>query len=220
MNQKQLLEKPKTRKVLQRVKADSASLFVHRDTASFKSKMTDNLSKMSLIFEFDSEVFYSQVYHRVFRGSLKTRLRQQQLQLHNSEPVIDPPDDTEPKTTRDKDSGVIQELTPDTPTYILADRDDLTIVKASQARMLSDCVDFTIHLQRRSLQPASLYNLTKSIGPTGELTEATTREAVALWKLPAFEQLLYDNCVRDSTMSMTGVPTSLISPDTMTLCKL
>jgi hypothetical protein len=39
--------------------------------------MTDSLSKMSLEFDFDSEVFSSAVYHRMFRGTLKAHLRQQ-----------------------------------------------------------------------------------------------------------------------------------------------
>jgi hypothetical protein len=76
--QKQLLEKPRTRRVLQRAKADSASLFVHKDSTSMKSRWTDNLSKVSRVFDFDPEVFSTGVYHRVFRGSLKYRLRQQQ----------------------------------------------------------------------------------------------------------------------------------------------
>lgn len=43
--------------------------------------MTDSLSKMSLEFDFDSEVFSSAVYHHVFRRTLKARLRQQ---IHRS----------------------------------------------------------------------------------------------------------------------------------------
>lgn len=77
-DQQRLLEKPKTRTVLGRVKADSASLYVLRDTASLKSKMTDTLSRLSLEFEFDPEVFRSLVYHRVFRGTFKAQLRRQQ----------------------------------------------------------------------------------------------------------------------------------------------
>ncbi|KAH7392969.1 hypothetical protein BKA66DRAFT_567694 [Pyrenochaeta sp. MPI-SDFR-AT-0127] len=78
--QQGLLEKPKTRSALQRARADSLSLFVHRDTESLRSQVTDNLSKMSLVFDFDPEIFSSSPYHRVFRGSLKHFLRQQQPQ--------------------------------------------------------------------------------------------------------------------------------------------
>jgi hypothetical protein len=50
--------------------------------------MTDSLSKMSLEFDFDSEVFSSAVYHHVFRGTLKAHLRQQ-LQHSAGERVSD-----------------------------------------------------------------------------------------------------------------------------------
>jgi hypothetical protein len=70
------LEKPKVRKALSRTKADSVSLLVHRDNASFASKWTDNLSKLSYIFDFDTEVLSSKVYERIFRSSLKQLVRQ------------------------------------------------------------------------------------------------------------------------------------------------
>ena len=57
---------------------DSASLFVHRDTASLISQWTDNLSKLSAIFSFDRELFVSRVYERALRGSVKEALRRQQ----------------------------------------------------------------------------------------------------------------------------------------------
>ncbi|KAF2829614.1 hypothetical protein CC86DRAFT_464147 [Ophiobolus disseminans] len=73
------LEATKTRKVLKRAQADTVSLFVQRDAASFASKMTDNLSKISRIFEFDTSVFSTRVYERAFRGSVKQVLRQRQI---------------------------------------------------------------------------------------------------------------------------------------------
>ncbi|KAH6875266.1 hypothetical protein BKA58DRAFT_379513 [Alternaria rosae] len=76
--QQRYLETKKTRKVLQRAKTDSVSLYVHRDTASLTSKMTDNLSKISRTFEFDSNVFSTGVYERAFRGSIKDILRRRQ----------------------------------------------------------------------------------------------------------------------------------------------
>lgn len=57
---------------------DSASLFVHRDTASLISQWTDNLSKLSAVFSFDRELFVSKVYDRALRGSVKEALRRQQ----------------------------------------------------------------------------------------------------------------------------------------------
>jgi hypothetical protein len=73
-----LLEKSSTRRVLQQAEYDSASLFVHRDTDSFISNLTDNLSKLSVVFSFDRELFVSKVYERVLRGSIKESLRRQQ----------------------------------------------------------------------------------------------------------------------------------------------
>jgi hypothetical protein len=43
-----------------------------------RSRFTDNLSKLSMVFPFDNIVFSSNVYERVFRGSLKASLRRQQ----------------------------------------------------------------------------------------------------------------------------------------------
>ena len=60
------------------MKIDSASLFVHRDTASLISQWTDNLSKLSAVFSFDRELFVSKVYERALRGSVKEALRRQQ----------------------------------------------------------------------------------------------------------------------------------------------
>jgi hypothetical protein len=57
---------------------DSASLFVHRDSASLISQWTDNLSKLSAVFSFDRELFVSKVYERAIRGSVKKALRRQQ----------------------------------------------------------------------------------------------------------------------------------------------
>jgi guanine nucleotide-binding protein G(i) subunit alpha len=66
-----MLEKTSTRKIFNRVKDDTSSLYIQRDSASIYSRCTDNLSKISRIFEFDRELFTSKVYEKVFRGSLK-----------------------------------------------------------------------------------------------------------------------------------------------------
>ncbi|KAH7073859.1 hypothetical protein BKA63DRAFT_576174 [Paraphoma chrysanthemicola] len=70
-DQKELLERPKTRETLAITQSDSASLLVLRDSASFVSKWTDNLSRLSRVFDFDTEVLASRAYGRVFRESLK-----------------------------------------------------------------------------------------------------------------------------------------------------
>ena len=73
-----MLEKSSTRKVLRRMEIDTASLVVHRDTDSFITRMTDNLSNLSAVFTFDRELFVSKVYERALRGSVKESLRIQQ----------------------------------------------------------------------------------------------------------------------------------------------
>jgi hypothetical protein len=48
---------------------------VHRDTTSIATQITDHLSKLSVAFSFDREVFTSSVYERFFRGLTKRVLR-------------------------------------------------------------------------------------------------------------------------------------------------
>lgn len=85
--QQRYLETNKTRKVLQQAKMDSASLYVHHDTASLTSRMTDNLSKISRIFEFDSNIFSTGVYERAFRGSIRDVLKRRQYAVKDSVPT-------------------------------------------------------------------------------------------------------------------------------------
>jgi hypothetical protein len=56
--QQRHLETTKTRKFLKRAQVDSVSLLVQRDNASFSSKMTDNLSKISRVSEFDRDASF------------------------------------------------------------------------------------------------------------------------------------------------------------------
>jgi guanine nucleotide-binding protein G(i) subunit alpha len=77
-----MLEKTSTRRVINRVKDDASSLYVQRDSMSIYSRCTDNLSKISKMFEFDRELFISKVYEKALRGSLKDtveNIRQKQL---------------------------------------------------------------------------------------------------------------------------------------------
>lgn len=57
------------------MEADTASLFVHRDSDSFMTQMTDRLSKLSVEFTFDWELFITKVYERALRGSVKESIR-------------------------------------------------------------------------------------------------------------------------------------------------
>jgi len=70
-----LLEKSSSRKAFKQIKDDSSSLYVNGDAASFYSRCTNNLSKISMVFQFDRELFVSKVYERALRGSLKESLR-------------------------------------------------------------------------------------------------------------------------------------------------
>jgi len=93
--QQQYLETNKNRKVLHRAKADSVSLYVHCDSASLTSKMTDNSSKISQVFEFDSGVFSTGVYERAFRGTFRNLLKRRPQTL-KTDSLAAPK--TEPKT--------------------------------------------------------------------------------------------------------------------------
>lgn len=78
-----MLEKTSTRKIFKRVKDDASSLYVQCDSTSFYSRCTDNLSKISKIFELDREFFISKVYEKALRGSLKDavkHIRREQVQ--------------------------------------------------------------------------------------------------------------------------------------------
>ena len=75
MDQKVLLEKSSNRKVFKRVKDDTVSLYVHYDSSSIYSRCTDTLSKISIVFNFDHDLFITKVYERALRNSLKASLR-------------------------------------------------------------------------------------------------------------------------------------------------
>lgn len=76
-----MLQKSRNRKVLGRAQFDSASLYVHRDSNSIISRFTDNLSKLSIVFDFDSELFASKIYQQILRGSVKQALKREQDNL-------------------------------------------------------------------------------------------------------------------------------------------
>ncbi|KAF2826219.1 hypothetical protein CC86DRAFT_455781 [Ophiobolus disseminans] len=87
--QRKLLEEPKSRKAIDRVKADSVSLLVHWDSASFVSNGTDNMSKLSHVFDFDTEILATSVYERVLRNSLKQSIRRH-LSAPPPSPILTP----------------------------------------------------------------------------------------------------------------------------------
>ncbi|KAL4784386.1 G-protein alpha subunit-domain-containing protein [Aspergillus varians] len=72
--QKALLERSSSQKILRQTNLDSASLMAQYDTNSIASQFTDTLSRLSLSFSFDREIFTSNVYERFFRGLTKRHL--------------------------------------------------------------------------------------------------------------------------------------------------
>ncbi|KAL3471430.1 G-protein alpha subunit-domain-containing protein [Aspergillus californicus] len=73
--QKALLDRSSTRTVFHQMNQDSASMIVHRDADSIATRITDNLSKLSLSFTFDRDVFASRPYERFIRRFTKDSLR-------------------------------------------------------------------------------------------------------------------------------------------------
>lgn len=69
---------------------DSASLIVHHDTTSITTQITDRLSKLSVAFSFDREVFTSNVYEKFFRGVTK---RAPGYPQNHDTPVVEQPRD-------------------------------------------------------------------------------------------------------------------------------
>ncbi|KAL3472244.1 hypothetical protein BJX99DRAFT_262447 [Aspergillus californicus] len=69
--QKALLLRTSSRRIFRQLNADTASLMVHRDTSSIATHFTDNMSKLSVAFSFDPQLFISGVYERFFRGLTK-----------------------------------------------------------------------------------------------------------------------------------------------------
>ena len=73
--QKLLLENPLSRDVIDKVKDDSSSMVVLGDMDSDLTKQTrstDNSSKLSRVFQFDTELIGSAVYQRAVRSMVRT----------------------------------------------------------------------------------------------------------------------------------------------------
>ncbi|KAJ0421286.1 hypothetical protein BJY00DRAFT_312199 [Aspergillus carlsbadensis] len=83
--QKALLERSSSQKVLRQTHLDSASLIAQYDTSSIASQLTDTLSKLSLVFSFDRTLFTSNVYERFFRGLTKRNLEISQTRVSPTE---------------------------------------------------------------------------------------------------------------------------------------
>ncbi|KAH7089620.1 hypothetical protein FB567DRAFT_590429 [Paraphoma chrysanthemicola] len=161
--QRQLLERPRSRTVLQRVKDDSASLLVQRDSASFMTHLSDNLSKISLVFTFDQEIFSSDVYHRVFRGTFKKGLRR----LHHAQQ-----DKASPASVID-DTACI-------PTFDVA-----SAIHTCYNSMLLDCLNITKCLKI----DIRVFETGRRIAPNvrsghGITLKGLTHDVLAMWQDP------------------------------------
>jgi hypothetical protein len=80
-----LLQNAQSRKIIGRVEIDSASLFVHRDSSSLLTSWTDNLSRWSVRFGFDRELFVTRVYEKVIRKSLRDTFTRPKIFKHHSD---------------------------------------------------------------------------------------------------------------------------------------
>ncbi|KAH7411697.1 hypothetical protein DE146DRAFT_250965 [Phaeosphaeria sp. MPI-PUGE-AT-0046c] len=214
-DQKRFLERPRSRRVLRSAKADSESLLVHQDTTSFKSRLTDNLSKMSMVFDFDPAVFSSGVYHRVFRGSLKYRLRQQQRRPYTRDQSDDAEsndgsDDLTEVRTRDTTSTFTAQIPlylPRSNSWMPAHQQSLEIVQACETHMLEDCDRFAAYYVELLAKLDTEHALNYSDDQAGQITRRISQSHI-VWKDFMFQQLLTGG----STRSATGGPN-------MTLCR-
>jgi hypothetical protein len=212
--QKQLLERPKTRSILQSARADSASLFVHQDATSFKSRLTDSLSKMSKVFDFDTVVFSTSVYHRVFRGSLKYRLRQQ-LSHSVSRSTVDFIQGDLDITTKVTSRETISTIVPQAPLHVRlpsswtsSHRESLVLVRVCEMCMLKDCDTFAAHYVKHLAELDAEHVLTYFDDQAGQITRRISQSDI-IWRDPAFQQLL-----------VGGPSRSLFGGPSMTLCRL
>ena len=86
-----MLEKTSTRKIFNRAKDDTSSLYIQRDSTSIYSRCTDTLSKISKMFEFDRELFISKVYEKALRGSLKDTV--ENMRREQQKPYLGTPEE-------------------------------------------------------------------------------------------------------------------------------
>lgn len=215
-DQKRLLERPRSRRILKSSKPNSDSLLVNQDTTSFRSRLTDNLSKMSMIFDFDAAVFSTDVYHRAFRRSHKFRLRQQRLQpfarnqAHDVESNDESDDMTEPTARDTTSTSTLQVLSnlPKSNTWTSAHRQSLDIVRQCEAHMSSDCNRFAACYVKQLAKLDNEHALTYSDDQAGKITRRISQSNV-IWKDFMFQQLLTGG----SLAPAKGGPS-------MTLCRL
>ncbi|PSN69686.1 G-alpha-domain-containing protein [Corynespora cassiicola Philippines] len=79
--QHEIISDSKFRKRIEVAKRDTASLQSLVDSASFLSRRSEGSSKLSLLFEFDDELFGTIPYKRMIRKAVKVSLRPQKEQV-------------------------------------------------------------------------------------------------------------------------------------------
>ncbi|ORY00180.1 G-protein alpha subunit-domain-containing protein [Clohesyomyces aquaticus] len=82
--QHRIVSKSSARNSVKRVQADTASLIVHTDSASIFSSSTVNTSKLSVIFDFDSELFASKPYRGAIWKNMKLSIRSRKRREANT----------------------------------------------------------------------------------------------------------------------------------------
>jgi hypothetical protein len=65
------------RKRMERVQKDTESLIATVDSASFLSKRSENSSKLSMLFDFDEQLFTTKPYKAMIRRTVKLSIRSQ-----------------------------------------------------------------------------------------------------------------------------------------------
>jgi hypothetical protein len=84
--QQEILLHSSVRKQIHIVQKDTASLMCLADSSSVVSWNTENSSKLSMLFDFDEELFTSKPYKALIRKSVKFSIRSQKRQVLTGAP--------------------------------------------------------------------------------------------------------------------------------------
>jgi hypothetical protein len=73
--QQEIVGDSSVRKRISTLKSDAASLICHADSASVLTRSTQRSSKLSMLFDFDDELFASEPYKKIIRKTVKFTIR-------------------------------------------------------------------------------------------------------------------------------------------------
>jgi guanine nucleotide-binding protein G(i) subunit alpha len=151
-----MLEKTSTRKIFKRVKDDTSSLYVQRDSTSIYSRCTDNLSKISKMFEFDRELFISKVYEKALRGSLKDTVENMRREQQQPYVIVTPEERKRNKLIERELEEHAKKLRRECKVLLLGDRDCAqTFIKSMK---IAHSSGFT-HEEREKYQKVVMNNI-------------------------------------------------------------